>query len=122
MVYIKFALWESDTENYLWMPLLKRIKYLAEPISCSKDRPQYSYALDRQPRGSFDEMVMSLVVMSFLSLIITISLPTGRGGLGGIPLNTKRRYKSVLMDSAHQSKTPMRRFHWSEINGLTFSL
>ena len=37
-------------------------------------------------------------------------------------LNTKRRYKSVLRDSAHQSKTPMRRFHWSEINGLTFSL
>ena len=37
-------------------------------------------------------------------------------------LNTKRRYQSVLRDSAHQSKTPMRRFHWSEINGLTLSV
>ena len=26
-------------------------------------------------------------------------------------LNTNRRYKCVLRDSAHQSKTPMRRFH-----------
>ena len=35
-------------------------------------------------------------------------------------LNTKRRYKIVLRDSAHQSKNPIRRFHWSEIDGLTF--
>ena len=37
-------------------------------------------------------------------------------------LNTKRRYKSMLRDSAHQSKIPMRQFHWLKINGFTFSL
>ena len=35
-------------------------------------------------------------------------------------LNTKWWYKIVLRDSAHQSKNPMRRFHWLEIDGLTF--